>query len=129
MRINYKHKSRAIMALMAIALPVTFYYSCKKDLKASPPSDTLSEKHIGPMTRFANESVNVWETTTDQSKLLQQQANVNFAADGGTNPITITVDEHTTFQTIDGFGYALTGGSAQLIHGLGANENACVSPG
>ena len=58
---------------------------------------------------------------------MAQQGNINFAADGGTNPITITVDENTTFQTIDGFGYALTGGSASLINGLGGNQSAFLT--
>ncbi|MBN9383192.1 MAG: hypothetical protein J0H74_20725 [Chitinophagaceae bacterium] len=36
------------------------------------------------------------------------------AADAGTIPITITIDENTYYQPIDGFGYCLTDGSAGL---------------
>ena len=124
MRINYKQKMKwpAIVALLMTL--VTVYHSCKKDVKTTPSMGTIAS---GTTPRAANETVNVWETTTDQSKLLQQQSNINFAVDGGTNPTTITVDENTTYQTIDGFGYALTGGSASLINGLGANQNTMLN--
>jgi glucosylceramidase len=65
----------------------------------------------------AGETVSIWMTTTDQTKLLQQQANVNFAADSGSNPTTIDVDPATTYQQIDGFGASLTDSSASLICG------------
>jgi len=108
------------MATLIATLPF-FYFSCKKDLK------TTTGSNAGATPRALNETVSVWETTTDQSKLLQQQPNINFAADAGTDPTTITVDENTTYQTIDGFGYALTGGSAQLIDGLGGNQSAFLN--
>ncbi|HWD86689.1 MAG TPA: glycoside hydrolase family 30 beta sandwich domain-containing protein [Mucilaginibacter sp.] len=128
MNIYYKpKKTKRTVVLCCITLFSTLYYSCKKDVKAVTSSNAVEQKHIGAMTRFANESVSIWETTTDQSKLLQQQSGVNFAGDAGTNPITITVDENTTYQTIDGFGYALTGGSAQLISGLGSNEDVMLN--
>ena len=107
----------AVTALLL--LPGLVYYSCKKDMRTTP---AMEVKTSGTTPRAANETVNIWETTADQSKLLQQQTSVNFAADGGSNPTTITVDENTSYQPIDGFGYCLTGGSAQLINGLGANQ-------
>lgn len=70
-----------------------------------------------PARTQANETVSVWLTYGDKSKLLQQQSNFSFAADNGsTNPTTITVDETTTYQSIDGFGAAMTGSSAYLIN-------------
>src|SRR5258708_2056169 len=110
MKTNYKLKLLAALLM----LPVLLYFSCKKDL--SRASDTgVSNKTIG---RAANEVVNLWVTSGDQSKLLQQQPSINFAADAGTNKTTVTVDENTTYQGIDGFGYCLTGGSATLINQL-----------
>ena len=56
-----------------------------------------------------------WLTTADRSELLTRHE-VPFThakADGG--PM-IVVDEEKRYQTIDGFGFAMTGGSAQLIH-------------
>ncbi len=64
----------------------------------------------------AGETVNIWVTTGDKSKLLQQQTNVTFAADSGSNPTTIDVNEATTYQTMDGFGAAMTDSSAWLIY-------------
>ncbi|WP_144914696.1 glycoside hydrolase family 30 beta sandwich domain-containing protein [Mucilaginibacter frigoritolerans] len=121
MKTNYTLKLLA-MFLMA---PALFLHSCKKDLSKSGPS--VPGMTAGTVARAANETVSIWETTSDQSKLLAQQTSVNFAADAGTNATTITVDENTTYQTIDGFGYALTGGSAQLIDGLGANQSTFLN--
>jgi glucosylceramidase len=123
MRINYKHKMKWLSVLLMI-LPAVFYYSCKKDL-SNPANAVAAAK--GTVSRAANETVSIWETTSDQSKLLQQQTSVNFSTDAGTNPTTITVDESTTYQTIDGFGYALTGGSASLINGLGPNQSTMLT--
>lgn len=102
--------------LLALAL---LYLSCQKDISKSTPG--LSFKH-GAMIRAANEAVSLWVTSGDQSKLLQQQPGINFAADAGTNKTTVTVDENTTYQGIDGFGYCLTGGSATLINQLSSAQ-------
>jgi glucosylceramidase len=66
--------------------------------------------------------VGFWLTKGDQSQLLQKQNIVlNFSDETNSNP-TIEVDPETKFQTIDGFGYTLTGGSATLINALPATE-------
>jgi len=125
MKINYKPKSTWLLAAAALTAIAVLYYSCKKEAKQVANAPNVPSFH--GLTRAANEAVSIWETTTDQSKLLQQQAGINFAADGGTNPTTITVDETTTYQPIDGFGYCLTGGSASLINGLGSNQTAMLN--
>jgi len=58
-----------------------------------------------------------WLTKGDRSALLQKQADISF---GKTNNSyqNIDVDSTQTFQTIDGFGYSLTGGSAYVINHL-----------
>jgi len=62
-----------------------------------------------------------WLTNGDQSALLQEQkAALNFSAAQNGNP-TIEVNESEKFQTIDGFGYTLTGGSAGLINAMETN--------
>jgi glucosylceramidase len=107
---------QALTLLCAIMIP----FSCTRDVSPPPAQGATS-------ARAANETVNVWVTTGDKSKLLQQQAAINFAADAGTNPVTVTVDETVTYQAIDGFGFTLTGGSASLINGLGANQTAFLN--
>ncbi|MDL4840226.1 glycoside hydrolase family 30 protein [Aquibacillus rhizosphaerae] len=55
-------------------------------------------------------------TTSDQKNLLTQQHSLVFdGSDGATLP-TIQVDPNVEFQTMDGFGAAITGSSAYLIN-------------
>src|SRR5688572_7096337 len=76
---------------------------------------------VGPV-KAAGETVSVWVTTPDQSKLLQQQANLTFVADSGSNPLTITVNPATTYQQMDGWGASLTDSSAWLIYNSSARN-------
>lgn len=63
--------------------------------------------------------VSFWLTNADKTVLFQQQKNsaLTFSSTPNGYP-TIDVDTTQTFQTIDGFGYALTGVSAALINSL-----------
>jgi glucosylceramidase len=56
-------------------------------------------------------------TTPDKSILFAAQPEIIFQSDS-TASTAIAVDTTTRFQTMDGFGYTLTGGSAQLISAL-----------
>ncbi|GAA4034963.1 glucosylceramidase [Hymenobacter glaciei] len=68
--------------------------------------------------------VSYWLTTADKTVLFQFQAGaLQFATGTNANP-TIEIDEAKTYQTIDGFGYCLTGGSAQLLHQMAPAERA-----
>ena len=69
-----------------------------------------------------------WLTTPDKTALFQlQNVGLNFASATNANT-TITVDASQKFQSIDGFGYALTGGSAQLINQMSAaNKDSLLS--
>lgn len=61
------------------------------------------------------QSVQAWMTTADQSQLLKRQdSKIEFGAIQDDGP-TIWVDAKQKFQSMDGFGFSLTGGSAQLI--------------
>lgn len=59
--------------------------------------------------------VSYWLTTSDKSSLLTQQQNFSFSQ-ASLEGAVITVDTTQQFQSIDGFGYALTGGSAMLLN-------------
>ncbi len=63
--------------------------------------------------------VSFWLTNADKTVLFQQQTNsaLTFSSTPNGYP-TIDVDTTQTYQTIDGFGYALTGVSASLINSL-----------
>ena len=67
-----------------------------------------------------------WITHADKSVLFQKQSNpLVFTSSSNSNP-TIEVDDAQTFQTMDGFGYTLTGGSAMLLHQMAAPQRAAL---
>lgn len=66
--------------------------------------------------------ISVWLTKADSSVLLQQQkTNLHFTNSVNTSLPVIAVDAAQKYQTIDGFGFTLTGGSAALINRLHTN--------
>ncbi|WP_317040381.1 glycoside hydrolase family 30 protein [Hymenobacter coccineus] len=82
---------------------------------------------VNPTPAVASQ-VALWLTTPDKSALFQRvRLPLNFGAPlaGDANPV-IAVDTTKTYQGIDGFGYTLTGGSAQVIHQLGAPARAAL---
>jgi len=69
-----------------------------------------------------NSDVSFWLTKSDQSIKLQKQTTpLVFNTNPNVYP-NIEIDANQTFQTIDGFGYTLTGGSAQVINQLSASK-------
>jgi glucosylceramidase len=69
-------------------------------------------------------AVSVWLTTADRSSLLQQQPErLHFAKPEAQLP-AIDVNEKQKYQSMDGFGFALTGGSAQLLMRMDAPQRA-----
>ena len=72
------------------------------------------------------QSVDVWITKGDQSALLQQQGSLSFGNNSGGNTLDITVDAQTTYQTLDGFGFALTQGSAQALLSLSSGARSSL---
>ncbi|KPH15317.1 glucosylceramidase [Chryseobacterium sp. ERMR1:04] len=62
-------------------------------------------------------AIEVWLTKGDQSVKLQQQNNATFSTAPSTGT-SIEVDASKIFQTVDGFGYTLTGGSVDVINQL-----------
>ena len=65
----------------------------------------------------AKNQVDFWITKPDESAKLQKQNSLSFDTSINHYPV-IDVDETSTFQTIDGFGFTLTGGSAEVINSL-----------
>jgi glucosylceramidase len=72
------------------------------------------------------QSANVWLTTPDKSSLVAQQPNGLQFSNPKKDVPTIAVDDAKKFQTIDGFGFALTGGSAQLLMHMSAPARASL---
>jgi glucosylceramidase len=66
--------------------------------------------------------VDWWLTKNDKSQLLSLQKPLNFNKANATTQNTITIDTAQKFQVMDGFGFALTGGSAQHIIRMDATK-------
>jgi len=74
--------------------------------------------------RPAASGVTAWLTTPDQAQQLRQQpGHLAFSKAAATGAV-IDIDDSQRFQTMDGFGYCLTGGSAELLHAMSAPARA-----
>ena len=73
-------------------------------------------------------TIGFWLTNRDKSALLAKQAPLNFGS-GQANDSVISVDSTRRYQTIDGFGFALTGGSAWLINHLSPSYRSTLLNG
>lgn len=102
---KYKRNVAAI-SLMGL---ICIYAQCNKSGNpgANPP----------PMPYGGEGSLSVWLTRSDSSVLLTKMNTIRFV-EGTANNSAIQVDSTQVFQTVDGFGYTLTGGSAMLINQL-----------
>jgi glucosylceramidase len=61
--------------------------------------------------------VEVWLTTASGTSRLESVAPLSFGGNAGSSTI-IDIDSGQRFQTMDGFGYTLTGGSALLVNAM-----------
>ncbi len=97
-RQNESHFLRSLFLL----IPVALIFSC---IKAQNSNHGITTKQAA-----------LWLTNPDKSSLFQQQnIQLVFSNTTNTNP-TIKIDDQKSFQTIDGFGFCLTGGSAFVIN-------------
>jgi glucosylceramidase len=76
----------------------------------------------------ANPSARVWVTSADGAELLHDRGTVAFGT-GPSSQLTITVDPSRTYQSVDGFGAAITDSSAAVLYRLdpAAREQAMRS--
>jgi glucosylceramidase len=85
---------------------------------------------VSAATAFAQRSASVseWLTTPNRSSLLAEQPKqaIFHSAVGQPQANLIAVDDKQTYQTVDGFGFALTGGSAQLMMAMQGPERKAL---
>jgi glucosylceramidase len=116
--------NNCLLLLFATAWMAT-QSGCKKGADTSVQEPTPP---VVPVTTPSKSDVSMWLTQADQKQLLQKQ---DLKLTFGTTVnqyLTINVDDSKTYQTIDGFGFALTGGSATLINSLQeAKKSALLS--
>ena len=104
-------KSIAFQLVSIVLILVIFSTGCNKN-----PSGTDAPKII-PKEPLKTD-VQLYLTTSDRSDLFSKK-NISILYSTANPQIpSIEVDESKTYQSIEGFGYTLTGGSASLINNL-----------
>ncbi|MEO7922598.1 MAG: glycoside hydrolase family 30 beta sandwich domain-containing protein [Chitinophagaceae bacterium] len=98
----------------------SFYTGCSK-----PGKNSGSPVVVSPPTPSG---ITYYLTTPDKSSLLSRQSTaLDFGTISNSLPV-ISVDSTQSFQSVDGFGYTLTSGSAVVINQLGpAEKNALLN--
>lgn len=66
--------------------------------------------------------VRSWTTTSDGKSLLARQKDAEFKPMANPRQAPIIVDDNQRYQQMEGFGFALTGGSAELLMKVSATE-------
>jgi glucosylceramidase len=95
---------------------------CWSGCKKNPVGSTVPQPP--PVVPPTTSNVSFWMTTGDQSILFKKQnVALNWATESNSYG-DINVDANQTFQTIDGFGFALTGGSADVLAGMNSSARA-----
>jgi glucosylceramidase len=111
--------AKQIPVFLLLLSTVFVFGVCKKKSGDKPGPDP-------PPPPPATKDIECWVSKADQSTLLQKQTGViSFTDVSNSNP-SIEVDSTQKFQTIDGFGYTLTGGSAGLINQLPASDKTAL---
>ena len=109
-------KTRMSLSLFLLAGVVSMSSNCSKNNAGgnNNNSETVNAEY--------------WITRSDQTATLQKQStSFVFSTDANNNSI-IEIDSTKTFQTVDGFGYSLTGGSAFLINKMDeASKNSLLN--
>lgn len=102
--------------MLLLSSPLLFWSCSKNNTDGTEP---------GPVTP-AGQTIYSWVTTGDQSLLLNKQSVVLNTGTPNNTFTMIDVDTATVYQTMDGFGYTLTGGSATLINQMTASAKATL---
>ena len=114
----YKKINKAGMKLFLSLILSASIYNCTPENIPVPPTPT-------PTVATVNE-IDFWLTKGDQSVKLEKQTSILKFGNTFNNYANIEVFDAETFQTVEGFGYSLTGGSAQVINQLSADKKAAL---
>jgi len=115
MKLQYSYSFVRGAALCGVAL--LSFFNCSST--SADISNNENPTNGGGNT--TGDPVEVWVTKGDQSIKLQQQSTAYFSNTSGSGT-TVEVDASQVFQTVDGFGYTLTGGSVAVINQLSASK-------
>jgi glucosylceramidase len=106
------HKTMKGLFLLAVSI---LFLNCSS-------SNNIAGQTPAPTAPTVTNEMDFWLTKGDQSVMLQKQSSILAFGSAANNFPNIEVEENQTFQSIDGFGYTLTGGSAQVINQLNAQK-------
>ena len=110
-----KKYRKSLFSTVFYGLFLILFTACKKPINVNnnPPNP------VDTTQTPVKTDVAFWMTKPDKSVLFQKQiyTSLIFNISNNNNP-TINVDTSLSYQTIDGFGFALTGVSATLINSL-----------
>jgi glucosylceramidase len=81
---------------------------------------------LGALPSFAQNEASIWLTNPDRSALFQLQSPPTPLTTSPAKDPIIDIDDAKTYQTIDGFGFAVTGGSAQLLMRMDPAKRAAI---
>ena len=108
---------RLLLAIIAFLPVVT---ACGRTATLGPPADKAAG---GQRARVAE----VWLTTGNRTHLLARQPDLPLGSPARRGDVVIDVDESVTYQTMVGFGAAVTDASAYLLHRtLGPGRDAVM---
>ncbi|MEO8415663.1 MAG: glycoside hydrolase family 30 beta sandwich domain-containing protein [Ginsengibacter sp.] len=113
-------KNKILATAIIISLKIILS-SCAKS--SSSGGGTITPPPPPPV---GTNDVDFWLTKSDQSVLLKKQSTVLSFGTEANSYANIDVDTTQTYQTIDGFGFTLTGGSAYLINLMNANDKTSL---
>lgn len=106
--------------LSALFILMVWLVGCQQATNNPAGSGQLS------VTRPAGSDVTLWLTKPDRTALFARQNGRLTFRETSSAGLIIDVDTTRTFQTMDGFGYTLTGGSAGLINRMKAADRAAL---
>ncbi|WP_264536154.1 glycoside hydrolase family 30 protein [Flavobacterium sp. N1736] len=108
------------------AIQVLFFAAAVfTQVKCSSSNDTVENPPVSPPVTVTND-VDFWLTKGDQSVLLAKQSGVIGFGTTTNTFSNIEVDASQKYQTVDGFGYTLTGGSVDVINQLNTTKRTAL---
>ncbi|WP_294957623.1 glycoside hydrolase family 30 beta sandwich domain-containing protein [uncultured Flavobacterium sp.] len=119
MKFNFKNTIKAFCCMAVVLAQV----------KCSSSSDPVENPPVDPPVvnpPAVTNDVNFWLTKGNQSVLLEKQTAVLGFGTTANAYANIEVNAAQKYQTIDGFGYTLTGGSVEVINQLNAVKRTAL---
>lgn len=110
--------------LIGIALVLASFCNCSKGSGTATGGGGTTPPVVPPPATVSD--MDAWLTTGDRGNLLTKQSSTLSFGTSTNSFGTITVDSTISYQTIDGFGYTLTQGSAYVINQLSPADRSSL---